>query len=366
MLKIVNVVGARPNFIKIAPLIRAMNKTDGRIEHILVHTGQHYDDDMSDTFFSQLKLPNPDINLGVGSASHAEQTAKIMIEFEKVLLKHSPKIIVVVGDVNSTIACSLVASKLGIKVAHIEAGLRSFDRSMPEEINRILTDAISDYLFTTEQAAEENLRREGISSEKVFFVGNVMIDSLQFCLSQIRENPLPFDGIKEGEYAVVTLHRPSNVDNPTILKDILSSLKEISLQIKLVMPIHPRTLSNIRAFGLIDELESISTNAIITGPIGYIEMLLMNKSAKMIITDSGGLQEEATYLGIPCITLRKNTERPVTLSLGTNVIVGTDRALLRSYFEKIMANDFKKGQIPPLWDGKAAERIVRILEYRLR
>jgi UDP-N-acetylglucosamine 2-epimerase (non-hydrolysing) len=341
-----------------------MNQTEGRIEHILVHTGQHYDKDMSENFFSQLEIPRPDINLEVGSGSPSQQTGEIMIKFEKVLLQQKPDLIVVVGDVNSTIACALAAVKLGIRVAHVEAGLRSFDRKMPEEINRILTDAISDFLFITEKAAEKNLSHEGVLSEKIFFVGNVMIDSLKFCLSKIKEMPLPFAGIEEGKYAVITLHRPSNVDDPELLKSILTALRKISFQIKLVIPLHPRTMENIKAFNLTDELKKISANAIIAGPIGYIEMLRLNNSAKMIITDSGGLQEEATYLGIPCITLRKNTERPSTVDLGTNVIVGNDMNLLQFHFEKIMANDFKKGQIPPLWDGNTAGRIVEILEHK--
>ena len=347
---------------KIAPLIREMNKRKKRIEHLLVHTGQHYDREMSDNFFSQLEIPEPDINLGVGAGSHAEQTAKIMIEFEKVLLKHKPDLIVVVGDVNSTIACSLVASKLGVSVAHVEAGLRSFDRAMPEEINRILTDAISDFLFTTEASANENLKREGIAARKVFFAGNVMIDTLIHCLDKIQSADLPFQNLREKEYAVVTLHRPSNVDRPEVLEKILDAFYRISQKIKLVVPLHPRTNKNIGSFGLQDKVDVIARNAIITGPIGYLEMLRLVKSARMVMTDSGGLQEETTYLGVPCITMRENTERPSTIDLGTNVLVGNDLNLLFNHFEKILSNDFKKGQIPPFWDGKAAQRIVEVLE----
>jgi len=316
---------------------------------------------MSDNILKQLEIKEPDINLEVGSCSHAEQTGKIMIEFEKVLLQYKPDLIVVVGDVNSTIACSLVASKLGVRVAHVEAGLRSFDRTMPEEINRILTDAISDLLFTTEESANKNLRGEGIPEEKIFFVGNIMIDSVVYCLEKIRNVNLPFDALRENEYAVITLHRPSNVDNPEILGNILSAFHSISKRLKLVIALHPRTMKNIKAFGLEGRLSQISNNAIITGPLGYLEMLRLNRSARMVITDSGGLQEETTYLGIPCITMRENTERPSTIEMGTNVLVGNDSGKLFYYFEKFMSNKFKKGQIPPLWDGKAAQRIVKVL-----
>jgi len=359
--KVISVVGARPNLMKIAPLARVMGKKHGQITHLLVHTGQHYDHDLSATFFKELEIPEPDVNLGVGSGSHAEQTGKIMIEFEKVILQYKPDLIIVVGDVNSTIACSLVASKLGIKVAHVEAGLRSFDRTMPEEINRILTDAISDLLFTTEEIANKNLRREGIPEEKIFFVGNVMIDTVIHCLEKIENVALPFDDLKENDYAVITLHRPSNVDNPEVLRNILSAFHSISKKLKLVIALHPRTMKNVKAFGFEDRLSQISHNAIITGPLGYLEMLRLNRSARMVITDSGGLQEETTYLGIPCITMRENTERPSTIQIGTNVLVGNDPDRLFYYFEKFMSNNFKKGQIPPLWDGKAAERIVEII-----
>jgi len=348
---------------KMAPLIRAMNKRKRQIEQRLVHTGQHYDQDMSANFFKQLEIPEPDVNLGVGTGSHAEQTAKIMIEFEKVLLQYKPDVIVVVGDVNSTIACSLVASKMGVEIAHVEAGLRSFDRTMPEEINRVLTDAISDYLFTTEAGANENLKREGIGPEKIFFVGNVMIDTVVHCLNQIKDSRLPFD-LHKREYAVVTLHRPSNVDDPAVLGKILEAFHRISLKIKLVVPLHPRTGKNVITFGLKDKLDQIARNAIISGPIGYLEMLALVRSARFVLTDSGGLQEETTYLGVPCLTMRENTERPSTIEMGTNELVGNDLDALFRHFEKIMSNDFKKGRIPPLWDGKAAERIVDVLLSR--
>lgn len=346
---------------KIAPLIREMNKRKNRIEHLLVHTGQHYDQNMSDNFFTQLEIPEPDINLGVGAGSHAEQTGKIMIEFEKVILEHKPDLIIVVGDVNSTIACSLVASKLGVRIAHVEAGLRSFDRTMPEEINRILTDAISDFLFTTEASAKENLKHEGISRGKIYFVGNVMIDTLVYCLKKIKNANLPFPDIKENEYAVITLHRPSNVDDPNSLGRILDVFYSLSKRLKLVIPLHPRTSRNIKTFGLEEKLNRISTNSIVTGPIGYLEMLRLNKTAKLVITDSGGLQEETTYLGVPCITMRENTERPSTIEIGTNMLVGNNLNALLNNVEKILSGDFKKGKIPPLWDGRAAERIVDIL-----
>jgi UDP-N-acetylglucosamine 2-epimerase (non-hydrolysing) len=361
MLKIINIVGARPNFMKIAPLIRAMNKRKDRIEYLLVHTGQHYDRNMSDNFFTQLEIPEPDINLGVGGGSHAEQTARIMIEFEKVLLQQKPDLIVVVGDVNSTIACSLVASKLGVRIAHVEAGLRSFDRTMPEEINRVLTDSIADFLFTTEAAGNMNLRRQGIPDEKIHFVGNVMIDTLVYCLDKISNVALPFNGLIDGEYAVITLHRPSNVDDPNILGNILDAFGVISERLKLVIPLHPRTAKNIVSYGLSSKLENIRSNAIITEPIGYLEMLRLNRSAKMVITDSGGLQEETTFLGIPCITMRDNTERPSTIELGTNVLVGNDLNALNDNFDKIMSENFKKGTVPLLWDGKSANRIIDVM-----
>jgi len=356
-MKIINVVGARPNFMKIAPLIRAMNDRKDRIEHLLVHTGQHYDKSMSDDFFVQLGIPDPDINLEVGSASHAVQTASIMVAFEKVLLEHKPDLIVVVGDVNSTIACALVAVKLGVKVAHVEAGLRSFDRTMPEEINRILTDAISDLLFTTEESGNENLKREGIPEEKIHFVGNVMIDTLVHCL-QTMPDGLPYPDLRENEYAVITLHRPSNVDHPDILRNILNAFKEISRNLKLLIPLHPRTRKNIEEFGLGEELMDIAQNANVIGPIGYMEMLRLVKNSRMVITDSGGIQEETTYLGVPCITMRENTERPSTITLGTNILVGSDTRKLLQVVERVMLDSHKKGLVPPLWDGKASVRII--------
>jgi len=359
-MKILNVVGARPNFMKIAPLIRAMNARKDRIEHLLVHTGQHYDKSMSDDFFTQLGIPQPDVNLGIGSASHAQQTAKILTAFESVLVEHNPDMVVVVGDVNSTMACALVAAKSGVKVAHVEAGLRSFDRTMPEEINRILTDALSDLLFTTEEAGNENLRREGIPQEKIFFVGNVMIDTLVHCLAAMPPGP-PHPGLEKKEYAVITLHRPSNVDHPETLKGMLRAFQDISKNLKLVIPLHPRTRANIERFGLSDALRTLEENAVVTGPVGYVDMLRLVKDSRMVITDSGGIQEETTYLGVPCITLRANTERPSTVTLGTNTLVGSDTGKLLRAVERVMLDSHARGTIPPLWDGHASERIVEHL-----
>jgi UDP-N-acetylglucosamine 2-epimerase (non-hydrolysing) len=315
---------------------------------------------MSDDFFVQLGIPQPDVNLGIGSASHAQQTAKILTAFESVLVEHNPDMVVVVGDVNSTMACALVAAKSGVKVAHVEAGLRSFDRTMPEEINRILTDALSDLLFTTEEAGNENLRREGIPQEKIFFVGNVMIDTLVHCLAAMPPGP-PHPGLEKKEYAVITLHRPSNVDHPETLKGMLRAFQDISKNLKLVIPLHPRTRANIERFGLSDALRALEENAVVTGPAGYVDMLRLVKDSRMVITDSGGIQEETTYLGVPCITLRANTERPSTVTLGTNTLVGSDTGKLLRAVERVMLDSHARGTIPPLWDGHASERIVEHL-----
>ncbi len=346
---------------KIAPILREIESRKNAFEHFLVHTGQHYDQKMSESFFQQLDIPSPDINLEVGSASHAQQTARIMIEFEKILLERRPDFLIVVGDVNSTIACSLVAAKLGIRIAHVEAGLRSYDRSMPEEINRVLTDAISDVLFTTEESGNINLRREGVADSKIFFVGNVMIDSLIHSMEKIKSSPLPFASLSEKPYGVVTLHRPSNVDDPGFLKKILQALWEMSNRMKLVIPLHPRTQRRIESYNYGDILERIRENGFVTEPVSYHEMIRLVLSSKMVITDSGGIQEETTFLGVPCITLRENTERPVTVEKGTNVIVGRDLDLLSFYVDLILQGKFKKGSIPPLWDGKTSTRIVEAL-----
>lgn len=365
MIKIISVVGARPNFMKVAPVHKAFLKNyPDKVNHKICHTGQHYDEKMSDIFFKQLGMPQPDFYLGVGGGSHAVQTGKIMIEFEKVLLNEKPDLVIVVGDVNSTIACSLTAKKLNIKVAHVEAGLRSFDRTMPEELNRILTDSISDYLFVTEDSGIVNLRNEGVSEDKIFFVGNCMIDSLVEILpysdkSQII-NELKLDKMN---YVLVTMHRPSNVDNPDRLKEVIKLLNKISVERKLVFPIHPRTRKNLEQFGMMDNLNQ---NIIFTDPIGYVDFVTLIKNSELIITDSGGIQEESTYLGVQCITLRKSTERPSTVDIGSNQLVGEDFEKAYQTALKVLGGYKKNGNIPPLWDGKSAERIASILVDELK
>ncbi|HEY2847781.1 MAG TPA: UDP-N-acetylglucosamine 2-epimerase (non-hydrolyzing) [Pyrinomonadaceae bacterium] len=361
MIKVLLIAGARPNFMKIAPIYAEMRRRSDVFDVKIVHTGQHYDAAMSDAFFSDLGMPEPDIHLGVGSASHAAQTAKIMTEFEPVVLKIQPSWVVVVGDVNSTIACALVCSKLGVRVAHVEAGLRSRDRAMPEEINRILTDAISDLLLTTSQDADENLSSEGIPPEKIRFVGNVMIDSLLEHLqlaekSTIRES-LDVDG---REYAVVTLHRPSNVDNAETLTGILGALADISERMPIVFPLHPRTQANIEQFGLTREIADSQIKLI--EPLGYLDFMRLYSGSRLVLTDSGGLQEETTVLGIPCLTLRHNTERPITIEMGTNVLVGNDPSNIRRAASEALTRAKTDTKIPPLWDGHAAERICDELE----
>ena len=363
MKKIISVVGARPNFMKIAPLHKAFKSYSDKIEHIICHTGQHYDEKMSKIFFDDLELPKPDYYLGVGSGSHAEQTAKVMIEFEKILLQETPDLIIVVGDVNSTIACSLTAAKLHIKVAHVEAGLRSGDRLMPEEINRVLTDSISDYLFVTEKSGMSNLAEEGVSSEKIFFAGNVMIDSLINYLPKA-DNSNVHDqfGISKGEYVLVTLHRPSNVDifeQAVKLRDLLNTISE---KRKIIFPMHPRTLNNWENFDLINSLNS---DIKLTEPIGYIDFLSLTKNAELILTDSGGIQEESTYLGIQCITLRTSTERPITVEIGTNQLLGTDLPKAQEAALNVLNGELKQGNIPELWDGNSAKRIAEIIAQKL-
>ena len=336
------------------------------MEPYLIHTGQHYDHEMSELFFQHLGLPEPDRYLGVGSGDHGEQTGRIMIDFERVVRDIQPDLVVVVGDVNSTIACGLVAVKAGIALAHVEAGLRSFDRSMPEEINRVLTDQISDYLFTTEPSAAENLRREGIDAGRIFFVGNVMIDSLRKHQKQAAgRDILERLGIAPGGFVLVTLHRPSNVDDRDMLEALLGSLSEVSQRIPLVFPVHPRSRQKIREFGLNGIIEANPDMHLIE-PLGYLDFLHCMSNAKVMITDSGGIQEETTVLGIPCMTVRDNTERPVTVAHGTNIVVGRDpAALLREIF-KVLEGRGKKGGLPELWDGNASERIVRVLAERAR
>ncbi|MBD3213852.1 MAG: UDP-N-acetylglucosamine 2-epimerase (non-hydrolyzing) [Candidatus Lokiarchaeota archaeon] len=353
------VAGARPNFMKIAPLIKEFEKQD--IQYKLVHTGQHYDYEMSKIFFDDLGIPEPDFYLGVGSASHAVQTAKIMIEFEKILLENTPDLVIVVGDVNSTIACALVAKKLFVNVAHVEAGLRSFDRRMPEEINRILTDQISDLLFITEKSAVANLMNEGIESDKIHFVGNVMIDTLVSNLEKTHNLDIPkkFE-IKPKKYALVTIHRPSNVDKKRDLRNIIEILNTIQKKIKIIFPIHPRTSESLKKHNLFEQL--VQENLILTEPIGYLQFLNLMKNTKMILTDSGGIQEEASFLKIPIITLRENTERPITVDKGTNVLVGTDKKKIERIVDQILSASFKKGQDIEKWDGKTSQRIVEIVK----
>jgi UDP-N-acetylglucosamine 2-epimerase (non-hydrolysing) len=384
--KIINVVGARPNFMKIAPIVEAVKSFNERykskfqhsIESILVHTGQHYDDKMSKSFFDDLAIPRPDIDLEVGSGTHAEQTAEIMKRFEPVLRKENPDYIVVVGDVNSTIACALTASKLGVKIIHVEAGLRSFDRTMPEEINRVLTDAISDLLFVTERSAEENLLREGIAKEKIYFVGNVMIDTLLKHREKAKKSPilkelglLNNSGTDKSDsvapYAVLTLHRPSNVDDADTMHDILEAVEEISRDLPVIFPIHPRTRKNLLEFGLEGAFTFSSKGdhpakgIVVIEPVGYLDFLNLTTHSRLVLSDSGGIQEETTVLGIPCITLRENTERPATVTEGSNHIAGTSRErIVRASIRALNSSD-RAGRIPELWDGKAAERIVQII-----
>jgi UDP-N-acetylglucosamine 2-epimerase (non-hydrolysing) len=364
VIKVLLIAGARPNFMKVAPIYAEMKRRP-EFEPLIVHTGQHYDAAMSDAFFDDLRLPKPDIHLGVGSASHAVQTARIMIEFEPVVLSSGPDWVLVVGDVNSTIACAIVCAKLGVKVAHVEAGLRSRDRSMPEEINRILTDSISDLLFTTSQDADANLRAEGIAEEKIRFVGNVMIDSLREHLqlsemSDVRDRL----GLADSSYAVLTLHRPSNVDDRDTFAGIIDALIRIAEKIPIVFPVHPRTMVRIEEFDLGKRIADSGIRLI--EPLGYLDFMRLYSGARLVLTDSGGLQEETTVLGIPCLTLRENTERPITIELGTNQLVGTDPAKIKAAAMAILDQD--KGpsgaNIPPLWDGKAAGRICDELQDR--
>jgi UDP-N-acetylglucosamine 2-epimerase (non-hydrolysing) len=359
-MKILSVVGARPNFMKIAPFAHAIRKRHG-IEHILVHTGQHYDHQMSLSFFEELDIPRPDVNLAVGSGSHAQQTAEIMKRFEPVLLKYKPDILVVVGDVNSTIACSLVAAKLSIPIAHIEAGLRSFDRSMPEEINRILTDRIADVFFTTCPEANTYLRMEGVPANRVFFVGNVMIDTLRHNLKRAQGSRiLSRLNLDEKGYALVTLHRPSNVDNKSNLTNILKAIGTLQKEIPVVFPIHPRTQHNLKGFGLTSAVHQMAGLHLVE-PLGYLDFLCLMNQAKMVITDSGGIQEETTVLRIPCLTVRENTERPITISEGTNVLVGVNPKKILQEARKVLQGRQSKGRIPKYWDGNASERILNRL-----
>ncbi len=359
-LKIINIVGARPNLVKIAPLMRAM-KSRGEIEPVLVHTGQHYDERLSDVFFRQMGIPAPDVNLEVGSGSHASQTAEILKRVEPVLVEHRPDLVLVVGDVNSTIAVSLAAVKLGIRVAHVEAGLRSFDRTMPEEINRILTDALADYLFITEEDAIENLLKEGRPRERIYLVGNVMIDALRQFLpvaqkSDVGQKLNLMDGAAWRRFAVLTLHRPSNVDSVEKLSDLLRAIGEVARELPVIFPVHPRTQQRLADAGIAHhpQLRMIP-------PVGYLDFLCLLSRATLVLTDSGGIQEETTALGVPCLTLRENTERPITISQGTNQLVGTQPEKILAAAREVLSGKAKTGRIPPLWDGHAAERIADIL-----
>ena len=358
-MKIINIVGARPNFMKIAPIMRAY-ADHPEIEPLLIHTGQHYDKQMSDLFFKQLNIPAPDINLGVGSGSHAVQTAEIMKKFEPIVIEHKPDAVLVVGDVNSTIACGLVAVKLGVKLIHVEAGLRSGDRSMPEEINRVLTDSISDLLFVTEQSGIDNLLNEGVDEDKIHFVGNVMIDTLLANKEKADQSTILADlGLSQKKFAVITLHRPSNVDNEDNFYNIIVSLKTIQDDIPVIFPIHPRTRDKLspRLNSVIEALPNFH----LIEPLGYLDFLKLIANARLVLTDSGGLQEETTILHVPCLTLRENTERPVTVELGTNTIVGTDSSRILSAYKNVFAHDYSSASPPPLWDGKAADRIVNVV-----
>lgn len=385
-MKVIQVVGARPNFMKVAPLHRAIQKLAGWTSKI-VHTGQHFDAKMSDVFFTQLELPTPDFFLGIGGGSHTEVTAKIMVAFEKIVEAEQPDLIIVVGDVTSTLACTLVAIKMGIKVAHVEAGLRSFDRTMPEELNRILTDSVADYLFVTEESGLQHLKNEGVADERVFFSGNVMIDSLVRYQEKAKTTTIledlglatsdsrlstadsglatpdsrlltPDSRLSTADYIVMTMHRPANVDTKEGLESILELIELSSKDTKIIFPIHPRTRAHMEKFGLAERLDQ-AQNLIMTEPLGYLEFIQLMSNATAILTDSGGIQEETTYLGVPCLTFRDSTERPITVTLGTNQLLSDlDPKKTYAALQEILAGKVKKGSIPPLWDGKAAERIA--------
>lgn len=359
-MKIIVVAGARPNFMKVAPILdelarRRRGKRD--LDVLLVHTGQHYDRKMSEDFFADLGIPSPDVNLGIGAGSHAEQTARTMTGFEAVCLAERPDWVVVVGDVNSTLACALTAKKLSIRVAHVEAGLRSGDWSMPEEVNRVCTDAISDLLFTTDLLASRNLLREGVAKERIHFVGNTMIDTLLRQLPRALGCPLP-PGIEAKRFAVVTLHRPATVDAPGTLQPVLEVISELSARLPIVFPVHPRTRKNLELFGLSPLL---SSNVLLLSPLSYLTFIGLAARSRMILTDSGGIQEEATVLGVPCITMRPNTERPITCTVGTNILAGTDPQKIGAAIARVLEGGARPAGIPGKWDGRAAERLVRIL-----
>lgn len=362
--KVCIVAGARPNFMKIAPIMRALNDASDVFDRCLVHTGQHYDQEMSEVFFKQLGIPTPDCYLNAGGGTHAEQTAKVMVAFERAIDQIKPDLVLVVGDVNSTLACALVAKKSGIRVAHVEAGLRSGDWGMPEEVNRIATDAISDLYFVTEASGRENLLAEGKSDAAIHFVGHVMIDNLFFELAQLRAGASvsrEIEAIKETYkyYAVVTLHRPANVDHPEVLRQVLSGLSRAALRLPMIFPVHPRTAKRIESLGLI-----LPKSIHLLPPLAYRDLLFLTKDAVAVLTDSGGLQEESTALGVPCLTIRDNTERPVTVVEGSNTLVGSDPERIDREVAAILKNGGKRGQQPALWDGRAAERIVTVLRHQ--
>lgn len=354
-MKLLHVVGARPNFMKAAPVFQALAQYEGT-QQVLVHTGQHYDFNMSDVFFQELEMPYPDINLDVGSSSHALQTSQIMTRFEPIVLEHHPDLVIVYGDVNSTVAAALVCAKIGVRIAHVEAGLRSFDRSMPEEINRLLTDQLSDLLFTPSEDGNVNLLKEGIPADKIFFVGNVMIDTVVRMLP--KSTTYRPDGLAP-RYALVTLHRPSNVDDVKWLRQLLDVLSEISLELPIYFPMHPRTRQKLAESDI--SQFSQKSQIVFMPPASYLQFLALQSSATVVITDSGGIQEETTFLRVPCVTIRENTERPVTTTIGSNVLVGRNPVSLRSELQRIISGHTKRAEIPPLWDGHAAERIATII-----
>jgi UDP-N-acetylglucosamine 2-epimerase (non-hydrolysing) len=356
-MKILHIAGARPNFVKVAPVMAAMRERADLFQQWLVHTGQHYDYEMSQVFFDELELPAPDEFLNCGSGTHAEQTARVMLAFEPALLKYKPDWVLVVGDVNSTLACALVCAKLGVRVAHVEAGLRSWDRGMPEEINRLLTDQVADLLFTPSPEAQGNLVREGIDPAKIHFVGNVMIDTLVKRLPAAKARRVLGElGLRSGEYILVTLHRPSNVDDPQPLREILAALEQLAGRRRVVFPVHPRTRQRIQQLGLRAEKVEFME------PQGYLDFLALTGSAGLVLTDSGGVQEETTYLGIPCLTLRKTTERPVTVEQGTNRLVASEREAILRAVEEAGQSEVGCVSRPALWDGRAAERIVEVMD----
>lgn len=356
-MNVLHIVGARPNFMKVAPIMAEMDRHPDAFTQALVHTGQHYDENMSAVFLEELGLPRPDVNLGVGSGTHAWQTAQVMLRFEPVLAEHNPDWVVVVGDVNSTLACALVCGKLGVRVAHVEAGLRSFDRTMPEEINRLLTDQLASLLFTHSPEAGENLRREGVAPEIIHFVGNVMIDTLVRLAPRAEAGwPDLAERYSLGRFVLATIHRPANVDDPDALAEIVSALARLSRDVPVLFPAHPRTQDSLERFGL----SPAGGDFRVLAPLGYLDFLALLRHAALVVTDSGGIQEETTYLGVPCLTVRPNTERPVTVTRGTNRLVSRDREAMYAAMRARLAEDPTLPAPPPLWDGRAAERIVQV------